>query len=100
MIFTGPELSDVLGRSGNEIELRNQYGRCCRVLSRNEALALDPEILVGVGNIRRIRFLRPRESNTFLNAGSHTTQRMKSQFGASNPPPWVREHRGTPGTRK
>ena len=41
MLFTGPELSEVLGRSGNEIELRNQFGRCCRVLSRDEALKID-----------------------------------------------------------
>jgi len=100
MLFTGPELTDVLGRSGNNIELRNQYGRCCRMLSRHEALALDLDLFVGIGNRRRIRFLRPRESNTVLNAGSHTTQRMKGEFGVSNPPPWIREHRAMTGTTK
>jgi hypothetical protein len=100
MIFTGPELSDVLGRSGGEIEMRNQYGRCCRLLSRDEALALDPDLFVGIGNLRRIRFLRPRESNTFLNAGSHTTQRMNDGFKASIAPPWIREHRTISGTTR
>ena len=75
MLFTGRELSDVLGRSGNEIELRNQYGRCCRVVSGDEAMGLDPDLFVGIGNLRRIRFLRPREFRTILNAGSQTTER-------------------------
>jgi hypothetical protein len=100
MLFTGGELSDVLRRSGNEIELRNQYGRCCRVISRDEALALDPDLFVGIGNLRRIRFLRPRITNATLNAGSHTTRRMKDGFGVNISHPLIREHRSTPGTSK
>jgi hypothetical protein len=100
MLFTGTDLTDVLDRSGNAIELRNQYGRCCRLLSRNEALALDPDLFVGIGNRRRIRFLRPRESNTHLNAGSHTTHRMNDGFGANISHPLIREHRTVPGTTK
>jgi hypothetical protein len=100
MVFTGPELSEVLGRSGNEIELRNQFGRCFRVLSRDEALTLDPDLFVGIGNRRRIRFLRPRESKTTLNAGSHTTHRMKDGFGANISHPLIREHRAIEGTNK
>jgi hypothetical protein len=96
MLFTGPELSDVLGRTSNEIELRNQYGRCCRVISRDEALALDPDLFVGIGNIRRIRFLRPRVSSTVLNAGSHTTQRMKGGSGVNITHPLIKEHRPLP----
>jgi hypothetical protein len=99
MLFTGLELTDVLGRSGNDIELRNQYGRCCRMLSRHEALALDPNLFVGIGNRRRIRFLRHRASNTILNAGSHTTQRMNDGFGLSIAPPWITEHRAIPGAK-
>ena len=100
MLFTGPELSHVLGRSGNEIELRNQYGRCCRVISREEALALDPDLFVGIGNIRRIRFLRPRELRMILNAGSQTTQRMNDGFGVNIAHPLIREHRPIQGARK
>jgi hypothetical protein len=92
MVFTGPELSEVLSRSSNEIELRNEHGRCCRVITRDEALALDPDLFVGVGNLRRIRFLRPRTSHAVLNAGSCTTHRMKA-FGVNITPPWIREHR-------
>jgi hypothetical protein len=100
MVFTGTELSDMLGRSGNEIELRNQYGRRCRVISRDEALALDTELFVGVGNLRRIRFLRARVFRAALNAGSQTTQRLKDWSGMNIAHPLIREHRPIPGTRK
>ena len=100
MVFTGSELSDVLVRSDNEIELRNQYGRPCRLLSHNEALALDPDLFVGIGNLRRIRFLRPREFRTILNAGSQTTQRLNDGFGTIIAPPLIREHRPFQGAPK
>lgn len=100
MVFTGAELSDVLDRSGNEIELRNEYGRYCRVLSHSEALALDPDLFVGVGNLRRIRFLRPRTCKWTLNAGSHTTQRIKDRSGKIIAPPLIREHRPVQGVTK
>jgi hypothetical protein len=100
MVFTGAELSDVLDRSGNEIELRNEYGRYCRVLSHSEALALDPDLFVGVGNLRRIRFLRPRTCKWTLNAGSHTTQRMNDGCGNNIAPPYIKEHRPARGETK
>ena len=99
MLFTGPELTDVLQRSG-EIELRNQYGRCTRLLSRDEALALDPELFVGIGNRRRIRFLRALELRAELNAGSHTTQRINNGFGVNIGHPLIREHRPTSAQRQ
>jgi len=100
MVFTGPELTSVLGHSGNEIEMRNEYGRYCRMISRDDALALDADLFVGVGNRRRIRFLRPRVATTILNAGSHTTQRMNDGFGVNIAHPLIREHRLIPGARQ
>jgi hypothetical protein len=100
MVFTGPELSNVLVRSDNEIELRNQYGRCCRVISHEDALALDPDLFVGVGNLRRIRFLRPRVFATILNAGSHTTQRLKDRSGMNIAHWLIRQHRPVLGATK
>jgi len=97
MVFTGPELTDVLRRSSNEIELRNEFGRCCRLLSRDQALQLDPDLFVGIGNLRRIRFLRPRVSNPVLNAGSRTTRRMKDGSGLNISHPLIREHRPIQG---
>jgi hypothetical protein len=100
MLFTGSLLLDVLGRSDNQIELRNQYGRCCRMISREEALTLDLSLFVGIGNHRRIRFLRPHETRTILNAGSQTTQRLTDGFGVTIAPPQIREHRPAQGARK
>ena len=93
MLFEGQELHDIIGHTPNEIELRNEYGRCCRNLTRAEALALDLDLFVGIGNRRRIRFLRWRTRNFTLNAGSHTTQRLKGEAEVNIARPLVREHR-------
>ena len=93
MLFEGQELREIIGRTPNEIELRNAHGRCCRILSSAEALALDVDLFVGVGNRRRIRFLRGRTQQFALNAGSHTTQRLKGEAEVNIAHPLVREHR-------
>jgi hypothetical protein len=93
MVFLGQELRDLIARTPNEIELCNVHGRCCRILSSTEALALDLELFVGIGNRRRIRFLRSRTRVIALNAGSHTTQRLKGQDEVNIAHPLVREHR-------
>ena len=93
MLFDGAELRDIIDRTPDVIELRNEYGRCCRILSSAEALALDLDLFVGIGNRRRIRFLRWRTRNFTLNAGSHTTQRLKGEAEQNIAHPLVREHR-------
>lgn len=93
MLFERQELRDIIGRTPNKIELRNEHGRCCRVLSSTEALALDLDLFVGIGNRRRVRFLRRRTKMFAVNAGSHTTQRLKSEAGRHIAHPLVREHR-------
>jgi hypothetical protein len=93
MLFDGKELREILGRTANVIELRNEHGRCCRTLSSAEALALDLDLFVGIGNRRRIRFLRSRTRKFAVNAGSHTTQRLKSDAGENIAHPLMREHR-------
>ena len=93
MLFDGEELREIVGRTPNVIELRNEYGRCCRTLSRAEALALDLDLFVGIGNRHRIRFLRCRTRNFRLNAGSHTTQRLKGEAELNIAHPLVREYR-------
>jgi hypothetical protein len=57
VLFEGQQLREIMGRTPNDIELRNEHGRCCRLLSSAEALALDLDLFVGVGNRRRIRFI-------------------------------------------
>ena len=93
MLFDGLELRDIIDRTPDVIELRNEYGRCCRILSSAEALALDLDLFVGVGNRRRIRFLRWRTRRYTLNAGSHTTKRLKGEAEMNIAHPLVREHR-------
>jgi len=100
MVIDGNELRDILRRTENEIELRNEHGRCCRTLTRSDALALNLDLFVGIGNRRRIRFLRFREQKWSLNAGSHTTQRITDGFGANIAHPLIREHRRVQGIER
>ena len=93
MLFESQELRQILGTSENEIELRNEYGRCQRVVSKDEALTLDLDLFVGIGNRRRIRFLRARTQRCALNAGSHTTQRPRDLGGNYIAHPLIKEHR-------
>jgi hypothetical protein len=93
MLFEREELREIIRGTLNEIELRNEHGRCCRTLSSAEALALDLDLFVGIGNRRRIRFLRSRTQQFTLNAGSHTTQRLKGEAEVNIAHPLVREHR-------
>lgn len=90
MLFDGEELREIVGRTPHVIELRNEHGRCYRSVSGDEALALDLDLFVGIGN----RFLRRRTQKFALNAGSHTTQRLKGDAGVNIAHPLVREHRG------
>lgn len=55
---------------------------------------------VGIGNRRRIRFLRPRESRTVLNGGSQTTQRLKDPAGVNISHPVIKEHRPISGATR
>jgi hypothetical protein len=93
MLFERQELREVIGRTPNEIELRNEHGRCCRMLSSAEALILDLDLFVGIGNRRRIRFLRGRTQKFAANAGSNTTQRLKGESGVNIAHPLIQEHR-------
>ena len=93
MLFEGQELTELIARTPNEIELRNAHGRFCRMLSSHEALALDLDLFIGIGNRRRIRFLRYRTQTFALNQGSHTTQRLKGDAEMNIAHPLVRQHR-------
>jgi hypothetical protein len=93
MLFDGQALREIVGRTSTVIEIRNEYGRCCRILSSVGALALDLELFVGIGNRRRIRFLRRRTQEFAGNAGSHTTQRLKGESGVNIAHPLIQEHR-------
>jgi hypothetical protein len=85
MLFEGDALRDLLLRTEVPVPLHNQYGRCCKVISSVEALALDLDLFVGIGNRRRVRFLRLRTQRAVLNAGSRTTKRLRNESGFTSP---------------
>lgn len=93
MLFEGEELHRMIDRTPNPIEFHNEYGRCCRVYPREAALKLDCDLFIGVGNLRRIKFLRFRNPTYAVNAGSQTTMRLKGEDGANISQPCIREHR-------
>jgi hypothetical protein len=93
MLFEGEELRELISRTPNAIELRNEHGRCCRSLSVSDALALDLDLFIGIGNRRRIRFLRSRTREFAVNAGSHTTRRLKGEAGVNIAHPLHKEYR-------
>jgi hypothetical protein len=93
MLFEGQQLRELIARTPNEIQLRNTHGRCYRKVSTVEALTLDLDLFIGIGNLRRIRFLRSRCQEFLLNAGSYTTQRLKGDGETNIAHPLVREHR-------
>jgi hypothetical protein len=92
MLVEGQQLRELIARTPNEIELRNTHGRCYRTLSSAEALELDMDLFIGIGNRRRVRFLRSRTQKFALNAASHTTHRLKGEGGLNIAHPLVKEH--------
>lgn len=93
MLFEGQQLREMIQRASSNIELRNEYGRIYRTVSAAEAVALDLDNWIGIGNRRRLRFLRPRATGIIFNAGSRTTQRLKNEKGQHITHPSIREHR-------
>jgi SpoVK/Ycf46/Vps4 family AAA+-type ATPase len=65
MLFDGQELREMIARTPVEIELRNGHGRRYGIVSSAEALGMNLDLFVGVGNRRRIRFLRSVPSGLY-----------------------------------
>jgi len=97
MLFDDQELREVLAQTENVIELHNEHGRPVREICRDEALAFDLDLFVGIGNRRRIRFLRRRTQKFALNSGSRTTERLKGEAEKNIAHPFIREHRPVRG---
>lgn len=93
MIIDGQELRSILRCTEKPIELRNEHGRCVGLISFDGALALNLDLFVGIGNLRRIRFLRLRTQRFMMNGGSRTTQRLKGRHDMNFAHPLIREHR-------
>jgi len=93
MVLTGNELFDVLRRTQSPIKLKNEANRTVRMLSASQAMELDREMYVGVGNRKRVRWIRPVTTLVTLNLGSVNTKRIKNADGQHIAHPQIREHR-------
>lgn len=93
MLFEGEELRTLIAKTPSPIELRNERGQLHRTITNDEALALDLSLYFGIGNRRRIRFLRRRPGQFELNIGSRTTRRLTSTSGEHIAHPHIKQHR-------
>ena len=94
MQFDGPRLIDILGDQSEDVGVKSGSYGIVAVVSPSEALQLaETGLYFGVGNKRRIRFLRRVGASAVLNAGSRTTQRIRNEAGAVCAAPFHIEHR-------
>lgn len=94
-LLTGDSLRNILRGQVEKPELRDASGRLVRQISVRDALLIaESGRYAGVGNGRRIRYLRPLVSPASVlgNAGSRTTRRPRID-GILYAPAWVREHK-------
>ncbi len=83
----------MIARTTGDIEVRNQDGGVLLYAYQRRSSHVGCEPVLGIGNRRRIRFLRPFTQQFLLNAGSRTTQRLKGAGNRHIAHPSVREHR-------
>jgi hypothetical protein len=100
MQFEGEQLLAILNTSCEiAVEIHNAAGRVVGTVALKTALVLAASgQYVGVGNKRRIHYLRPLTQIYALNRGSQTTVRMSDSGGLAVGGPWVREHKVVPKT--
>jgi hypothetical protein len=77
--FDGKSLLGILEHAENAIDLRDENGGLRGPISQRLALKLaESGSYVGIGNLRRIRYLRPLTRLCALNGGSHTTRPVRA----------------------
>ena len=97
MQFQGERLIEVLrSQEDGAVEIRSYSGRLRGDVSVAEAVRLaGGDCYVGVGNRRRIRYLRPLLERSALRAGSVFVRRLQNESAMHIAPPWIVEHRPT-----
>ncbi len=95
MQFEGDALAAILAQQVEAVDIHDQ--NCYSRGAIPAALALrmvESDIYFGVGNRRRIRYLRPcTKSGRDWCGGSQTTRRMKDTAGVIFSAPLIREHK-------
>jgi hypothetical protein len=96
--FEGTKLLDLIATTATPIEILDETGNLRGSLDQKTAAWLARNgRYVGVGNIRRIRHLRPLGSVVDprrLSAASRMTRRIRNDAGVIISAPWIREHGG------
>jgi hypothetical protein len=95
MQFEGKALLKALrSQLVSRIEIRSYSGRLRGEISITAAIKIAAGGgFVGVGNRRRIRYLRPLTMHYARSSGSLFTRRLDDGFGRKIAPPWIREHK-------
>ena len=94
MQFTAWELEEILRLQDSDVEIYNEDSHLLGVVRPNVALREVKRVpCFGVGNRKRIRYLRLARQQFPLNAGSSTTKRLQGQNGPIGDRRTKREHR-------
>ena len=95
MQFDGDALAGILAQQKQDVALRDANGYTCGDIPAALALRMvEHDLYFGIGNRRRIRYLRPcAQSRRDWCGGSHTTRRMKDASGVVFSAPLIREHK-------
>jgi hypothetical protein len=79
MQFDGKSLIEILHKTDGPIDVRDEAGSRRYAVPRRVALALaERGDYVGVGNLRRIRYMRPLARGASLRAGSRFTRPVRA----------------------
>jgi hypothetical protein len=82
MQFEGSALTAILTSQYETVSIHNRFGYAERDVQPMKALWFTEHgSWVGIGNRRRIRYLRPRTTLFRLSAGSQTTERVRNDWG-------------------
>ena len=92
MQFDGDTLRGILEGQACDLDIHdaNGFPRGKKLPAQIVLKYAELGLYVGVGNRKRIRYIRPRASVTLLNEGSRTTVRLRA--GDVPVPPMIREH--------
>lgn len=97
MHITGPQLMLVLGRQQERVEVRDARSFPIGTVGPAQAARLvQGRNFAGIGNLRRIRYIRPADCGItigILHGASRTMQRVKNDSGVIIAPDYVLEHK-------
>ena len=94
MHITGDQLKAILKQQGESVELRNRHSRRLCDFTPAEALRIvGPGRFIGVGNMRRIRYIRPDVPVPVGHRGRYSTRRIRNDNGVIIAPDFHLEHK-------